>query len=630
MSQRRIAAFSTDWNYEISYLAHLGMEDFLKENPDYNVFSFDSFEQFGETTNDTGEAAIYNLADLSEFDGVLIQGNQIVDVETRNAIVKRIKASSLPAVSICYDIEGIPSICTDNYNSMKVLTSHLIEKHHVKRIAFLTGYSESDEAKRRLDGFLDSCHEHHLNEDDIQLIEGRWEYSHGKAAAEELLADWDHKPQALMCANDDMAIGACETLQKSGVRIPEDIIVTGFDNIGDAMSFEPRLTTISRDYRQMAYTAMCGLKNQIEGRNCKSLISGFAPIFAKSCGCYLSNKNDDQLIRRRFYRINRFMKNYSQAQEDMVSKMMDVGTYEEVLDILENYGEMFGVKQVICCSNRQFVKDSGNLWKSTSYNDELGILAYWGDLQIEHDSRHSYGHFSKKEILPDAFVRPGRLYHIYPVHYRECSLGYIVFDGVSPAAGYNLLQGTLRFIESVYENLRQKYLLRELNESLNSLYVKDSLTGLYNRFGFEQYAKKTIDEILNTGGKPAILFADIDDMKSINDDYGHEAGDTAIKTVGSILQEVLSDTRSFIMRYGGDEFLAIIASTGHDYQAGIQQLIDKCNSSGRYPFHLSVSIGQVLITDDSIPLDEYISKADSCMYRIKKEKKIARKSVTKA
>ena len=627
MAQKRIAAFSTDWNFEISYLVHKGMEDFLNENPDYNIFSFDCFAKLGETNNDIAEAEIFKLADMSAFDGVLIQGNQILDEPIRNGLVERVKKAGIPIISLCYQIEGIPFINIDNYAAMKELTSHLIEHHHVTKLAFLTGYKESSETQERLNGFMDSCYEHHLNVKDIQLLDGRWEYEHGKAAAEKLLKDWGHMPEALICANDDMAIGACETFQRAGIRIPEDIIVTGFDNIGDAMAYQPRLTTISRDYRNMAYTAMYELKNHIEGIHTDvEKPDHYAPIFSGSCGCHDNSRTEEELIRKRFFKMNRFTNNYSRAQEDMVSRMMDAGTYAEVLDILESYGDMFRVPQVICCSNRTGVEDTGDLGRITGYSDEIGILAYCGSRHIDHDENHSYGHFSKKEMLPASFVRPGKMYIFYPVHYREYSLGYMVFEGASPAIEYNLLEGTLRFIESVYENMRQKYLLRELNESLNSLYVKDSLTGLYNRFGFEQYAKKTVDDIVRSGGKPAILFADMDDMKSINDDYGHEVGDIAIKTIGSLLQEVLSDTRSFVMRYGGDEFLAITDITGHNYRAKINHAVKKFDKTKKYPFHLSLSVGQVLINDLSIPLDEYVSEADSRMYEIKKKKKIMRKN----
>lgn len=629
MAQKRIAAFSTDWNFEISYLVHKGMEDFLNENPDYNIFSFDCFARFGETTNDIGETQIYKLADLSAFDGVLMQGNQILETQIRDGIVNRIKLAGVPMISLCYQIPGFPFINTDNYAAMKELTSHLIEHHHVRRLAFLTGYKQSTEAQERLNGFMDSCYEHHLNVKDIRLIDGRWEYAHGRMAAEKLLSDWEHLPQALMCANDDMAIGACETFQKAGVRIPEDIIVTGFDNIGDAMAYQPRLTTISRDYRGMAYAALHELKDEIEGRK-KAPVDEkpehYAPIYSESCGCKSGDRREEELIRTRFFKMNRFINNYSRAQEDMISRMMDAGTYSEVLDIFENSAEMFRVSQIIYCSNgflRNFKQES---IRSEEYESRMRVMGYFGRNHLDHDEKHCHGIFDRKEMLPAQFVRPGRLYTFYPVHYREFAIGYIVFEGVSPAMEYNLLEGTLRFIESVYENMRQKYLLKQLNESLNSLYVKDSLTGLYNRFGYEQYAKKTVDYIVRSGGKPAILFADMDDMKSINDDYGHEAGDTAIKAIGSVLQEALSDTKSFLMRYGGDEFLAITDVAGHNYRAKIDQFVNKIDSSGKYPFHLGLSVGQVMIKDPSAPLDQYVSEADSRMYEIKKKKKIVRKS----
>ena len=100
---------------------------------------------------------------------------------------------------------------------------------------------------------------------------------------------------------------------------------------------------------------------------------------------------------------------------------------------------------------------------------------------------------------------------------------------------------------------------------------------------------------------------------------------TKIVSVGLAAGITLFGT-SFVMRYGGDEFLAITDITWHNYRAKINHAVKKVDMTQKYPFHLSLSVGQVLIKDLSIPLDEYVSEADSRMYEIKKKKKIMRKS----
>ena len=115
------------------------------------------------------------------------------------------------------------------------------------------------------------------------------------------------------------------------------------------------------------------------------------------------------------------------------------------------------------------------------------------------------------------------------------------------------------------------------------------------------------------------MFADIDDMKSINDTYGHESGDLALQFTADKLRQ-LFQSEAFIMRYGGDEFLVIssIPLCDTDF-INLQYAIE---SSEKKNFKLSFSIGEVSIhRNQQLSLEEAISLADAKMYEIKKEKK---------
>lgn len=115
------------------------------------------------------------------------------------------------------------------------------------------------------------------------------------------------------------------------------------------------------------------------------------------------------------------------------------------------------------------------------------------------------------------------------------------------------------------------------------------------------------------------MFADIDDMKSINDTYGHESGDLALQFTADKLRQ-LFQSEAFIMRYGGDEFLVIssISLCDTDF-INSQYAIE---SSEKKHFKLSFSIGEVSIhRNQQLSLEEAISLADTKMYEIKKEKK---------
>ncbi|MER1994490.1 MAG: GGDEF domain-containing protein, partial [Eubacteriales bacterium] len=160
-----------------------------------------------------------------------------------------------------------------------------------------------------------------------------------------------------------------------------------------------------------------------------------------------------------------------------------------------------------------------------------------------------------------------------------------------------------------------------LNDTLDDLYVHDALTGLYNRFGLARYGQQRFDDLLASEGSVQVLFIDMDDMKSINDRFGHETGDAALKISARILQRTCS-ADAFIMRYGGDEFIIIDTGRIRRLDDQIMEAADDYNRSSGMPFTLSFSIGVVRTdTEKRALMDDCIKAADSLMYKIKQKKK---------
>ncbi|MBP5729036.1 MAG: GGDEF domain-containing protein, partial [Clostridia bacterium] len=120
------------------------------------------------------------------------------------------------------------------------------------------------------------------------------------------------------------------------------------------------------------------------------------------------------------------------------------------------------------------------------------------------------------------------------------------------------------------------------------------------------------------------LFTDMDDMKMINDQYGHDLGDEALKASAAILTECC-DPEDFIMRYGGDEFIIIDTGRLHNLDDRILAAADEYNRTSGMPYDLGFSVG-VLRTDaqERLPLDDCIKKADSRMYKVKQKRKAGR------
>ena len=154
--------------------------------------------------------------------------------------------------------------------------------------------------------------------------------------------------------------------------------------------------------------------------------------------------------------------------------------------------------------------------------------------------------------------------------------------------------------------------------------VHDGLTQLFNRFGLERNGEEIFTRLIGKYDSVQVLFTDLDDMKDINDKWGHEAGDTALRAVAQILRDSCGE-ESFIMRYGGDEFVIIAPGPAADLKTRILEAADRWNESSGKPFRIGMSIGRVFASrKEQCSLDECIREADIRMYGIKTARKVGR------
>jgi LacI family transcriptional regulator, galactose operon repressor len=142
-------------------------------------------------------------------------------------------------------------------------TAHLADHHGYRDIAFAAGPADSPDSTSRYDGYRKALTERGLTPSDPPL-RGDFTTAGGRhAAADILAAPAGRRPRALVCANDQTAIGAMAALQSAGLRVPEDIALTGFDGISLGEHLRPSLTTVVQPMRGLGETAVRLLQNRM-------------------------------------------------------------------------------------------------------------------------------------------------------------------------------------------------------------------------------------------------------------------------------------------------------------------------------------------------------------------------------
>ena len=189
------------------------------------------------------------------------------------------------------------------------------------------------------------------------------------------------------------------------------------------------------------------------------------------------------------------------------------------------------------------------------------------------------------------------------------------------------LQALARQLTVKLELRRMSFLLQESNKQLQNLSLTDDLTGVYNRRGFLLHAEQQLKLFRSRPNDSGLflMMADMDKLKPINDQYGHEEGSAAIIKTAEILRQTFRNA-DIIARLGGDEFAVLIINAVKNSDRIIaerlQHNFDKYNAGSEKPYKIMASFGIVEVEFESaIAIEEMMKQADEAMYKQKRGKK---------
>jgi DNA-binding LacI/PurR family transcriptional regulator len=196
----------------------------------------------------------------------------------------------MPVCTIGSREPGVPCVAINNSSGVRALTRHLIEKHDRKRIAFVTGHGR--EAEQRLAGYRAGHRDVGVSPAEQLLIRGDFRFGAGQDAVTKLFGSGGGC-DAIVAANDWMALGALEALRARGLRVPEDVAVVGFDDLDDAKFAAPPLTTVRQAPRQLGIEAVRLVLARLRGETCGDVVLETLFEIRQSCGCFRETRRGD-------------------------------------------------------------------------------------------------------------------------------------------------------------------------------------------------------------------------------------------------------------------------------------------------------------------------------------------------
>jgi diguanylate cyclase (GGDEF)-like protein len=593
----------------------------------YNVAFFTNFGGFGQASYDVGERGIANLPNYEDLDGIIIAPDTMAIKSLDSYITKQIKKKSkCPVVSVRRKIDDYYNVLIDDNIVLEEVITHFVIEHGFTRLNFLAGPKNFPGAQRRVDTFKRILNEYSIPVEEERIYYGDYWKVEGYHAVEEWFSSSLERPQAIICANDFMAITVCNALEERGISVPDEIAVSGFDDIEDAAEYSPSITTARMPVFEMGIEAVDKIHRHTNGVDQpKNSYMKTTPIYRESCGC---KKNWYQLSneRRKNHIITReVLKNAIVRNANMSTDLTGLTKLEEVNEKIRTYVyENVGFTNFYMCLKKDWdtFKEQDNLQQ---FDDEDMIM----EVGCKDSIDYSRIKFVKKTLIPPQFVddRP-MIYYFTMLHHLENIFGYIAisFEGIQT---YMMsYQAWLINVSNALENVRVHGELRRLVYKLEDMYIRDDLTGLYNRRGIESLGQKYLKQCVEEQLKLMTFTVDMDKLKYINDNFGHAKGDVALKVVADALQHAADDDE-ICMRFGGDEFMVI----GLDYDdKKLSRFINKFigalenfNQDPASEIHVYVSYGwNMLVPDERTLLEDCFLAADSRMYQQKYDKEAAR------
>ena len=605
----------------------------------YRLFIFHSKTDFylPLTPTDDGEMSIFQLIQYHMLDAMIVLPDTIKRDSVLQSIIDSCRSHNVPVISIDKFLEGCVNFRFDYSNSFETLCQHVVQKHHAKRLFMMAGVRDNTFSDERIHAFEKVMAENNITPDNYRIGYGDfWEKPTRETLEQWFIEEQCAIPDAIICANDTMAIVCSQFLQNHGYRIPEDCIVTGFDGISEANYHVPHITTCTQDYDTMGKEVIAAAIRLHQGLPVEpTRIIDFHILYSQSCGCEkpapLNINNAMQDIADQLKRANERQELTCQVQS-AVTSMTSLAELPEIIQ------DKFIFESMVFALNDDIFRapDFGERHRNGEPFSEQVNVMYHRYFWAPQDACIT----PLEQLIPDlsTMLRREDPVIFCPLHFLDLVMGYCAFQTDISHDSYekinsfmNAMNSSLGIFHSQVHTKSINMQLKSANSELEKLYVHDHMTGLLNRRGFYRQFHQQLKESSGKNMSIVIISADLDGLKHINDTFGHTEGDNAITTVGKAL--VSSAIQGEVCsRFGGDEFTVagVIADSDSCYfdsfRFRFREYLHRYNSISHMPFQVESSIGFCIQPmDKNVDLDQMIKVADDRMYEDKIQRRKARK-----
>ncbi len=582
---------------------------------DYDAYVFTTaqenvqFEENTEINISQGEENLFQLINFSLMDGFIFVPYTFSSHEYCDFISNFLKTNCRkPVVQIGIEDTDFLKVWYDEQSEFEQITAHLIQAHSCRKILCLTGPADMKESHCRAAGYREAMKKAGLEVCDTSIVYGDfWVYAAQKLA-DEIADKRREKPDAIVCANDVMAIALCDALKAHGFSIPNDIIITGYDGTFEARVHVPSITTYLTSWKQLGRNAMCQLYRAAAGVEpvCTAAETGRLRA-ATSCGCAHAFQENELFDHSYSVIEDNYVDNYVSTKLLAENNLKKFIRYAYELSYLFVEPKQAGHTTYSICLCEDWDKtDIVNY--SRSYRTEG-----YSERMMLFDKDGEYSLFDTKDMLPlkhRCFDKPAVTF-FNAIHFQDRCYGYTVLSMDGIADGFNAHY--MRYCREMNNGLEFLCIQNELKSQMFRNYistVRDELTGLYRMDFFATLWNSLVAEERTPDNNAFVVCISLSGIYQIMTGYGKVEQDRFLITFADLLNNCCRYDEKCMIINNSDFVIFGTEQTGQNrhqrIRTEIESQLERFNQKLSYTFRIEASYFMHTEKVETIPDSETV------------------------
>lgn len=553
--------------------------------------------------------SVFDLIPLRIVDTIVVMSDAIANHIVIDTIAAIAKEHRIPILSYDGKAENIPSLYSYPNHAFSMLLDHIFGVHQCKRVDLLTGVRGDYGSEHMVMAYSEALRKYNLPFESKRVGYGCYTENIVKEVTERFLSH--DTPDAIVCATDEMAIVVCAVLRSHGLRVPEDVIVTGSGGIDMKHFHVPRLTTCVKDYERLCSAFFDTAEMILDGENIR-LDMEIQPLLhiSESCGCHVTEHRDQNLV---IHELHTKLKTGMQLEaEDRWLLSALLGRQQlSVIDYLDVISNCIPDDSYLCLRDSLGADLTDNSLQQFAGSTELMSTV------MHKQKEKQFRILPRASLIPamEQILDSGKAILFNAIYMLSEIYGYYAYYGDDLGKACFMLPKFIHTAGNVIGYCLAASKIQAMNERLDAARVRDPLTGMLNLRGANHVLLERLRTEKHENDKLVIIVIGLNQLRRINTVYGRTEGDLALLNLANAITDCV-DSSMTTARIGGDEFMLAFFKTNNQVNTSevlislLQQRMASYNQISGKHYTLDISVGRVSAdVSSALSLDLLLNQA---------------------